>query len=112
MRATSVPVWSWMLKFHARQFSALMDPRLLPPGAELAALLVEDGVLVVDLDELGLLVHDQHRLGEDRPAALVAGGGAGLVDVPEDLLGRPVRGGDVARTGRLVDGLAVVGGHV
>ena len=47
----------------------------LAHGAELAAVLVEDGVLVVDLDELGLLVHDQDRLGEDRAAAL---GGAGL----------------------------------
>jgi hypothetical protein len=34
--------------------------------APICAALREDGVLVVDLDQLRLLVHDQHRLGEDR----------------------------------------------
>ena len=34
-----------------------------------AALLVEDAVLVVQLDQLGLLVHHQDRLGEERAAA-------------------------------------------
>src|SRR5581483_9630924 len=41
----------------------------LAHGADLARVLVEDGVLVVDLDELGLLVHDEHRLREHRAAA-------------------------------------------
>ena len=159
MRATSAPVWSWMLKFQARQFSALIEPYGVAAGlereadladhvllhdladlgahavlhddlrlhdlgrpgegeqhvavrvddlqlvghelvvgrehaqrllghaladladrADLAAVLVVDGVLVVDLDELGLLVHDQDRLGEDRAAALRdAGRHAGLL---------------------------------
>ena len=33
MRATSAPVWSCTLKFQARQFSALMEPHVLPPDS-------------------------------------------------------------------------------
>ena len=38
-------------------------------AADLVAVLVEHAVLVVELDQLGLLVHDQDRLGEDPSAA-------------------------------------------
>ena len=38
--------------------------------ADLVAVLVGDGVLVVDLDDLGLLVHHQDRLAEHGAAAL------------------------------------------
>jgi len=33
MRAISAPVWSWMLKFQARQFSALIEPQEWPPAS-------------------------------------------------------------------------------
>ena len=84
----------------------------LADGPDLHAVLVVDGVLVVDLDELGLLVHDQHRLGEDRAAALCARDRPHLLHVAHDLLGGPLRGGDVRALGGWIDRLPPVGGHV
>src|SRR5207247_1748534 len=85
----------------------------LADGADLAAIGVVDGVLVVDLDELGLLVDDEDGLGEHRPSGRAGGaGGAGLLDVTHDLLGRPVDGRWWRRRQVRVDAGAAVGGDV
>ncbi|SQD95057.1 hypothetical protein FMEAI12_2910020 [Parafrankia sp. Ea1.12] len=61
----------------------------LDDRADLVPVLVEDGVLVRQLDQLRLLVDDQHRLAEQRTAALRRHVHPGLLaDLPLD----PVRG--------------------
>ena len=91
-RPASLWVRNWSTRGeHAQD---LLGRRLpdLADGADLRAVLVVDGVLVVDLDELGLLVHDQHRLGEDRAAARRRRCRRRPWPTSrDDLLGRPVR---------------------
>jgi hypothetical protein len=85
----------------------------LADGPDLGAVLVVDGVLVVELDELGLLVDDQHRLGEEGArAGRRAGWHPGLGHVALDLLRGPLHGGDLRVTDRGIGRLPAVGGHV
>ncbi|SNQ46052.1 hypothetical protein FRACA_1230008 [Frankia canadensis] len=51
----------------------------LDDRADLVAVLVEDGVLVRHLDDLGLLVDDEHGLAEQRAAATTVVGDPGLL---------------------------------
>src|SRR5262245_29349500 len=71
--------------------------------ADLAAVLVVDGVLVVDLDELDLLVDHQDRLGEQGAAALVGGGDTGGGHVAHHLLRGAVDGRHVGGADRRID---------
>lgn len=95
---------------HGLFHEALAD---FPNRADLLAILVVDGVLGVDLEELGLLVEDQHWLGEERLTAdLSAVGNTDPADLSLDLLARPVGGRHRRTTDGGIDLLTPTGGDM